>query len=58
MKDSDSPNQPTAASALARFEEICTTLKEEDLERQVEAIRWIFGEWILAIFSYIHAHLL
>jgi len=44
MKDSDSPNQPTAASALARFEEICMTLKQEDFERQVEATRWIFGK--------------
>ena len=58
MKDPDSPNQPTAASSLARFEEICMTLKEEDFERQVEATRWIFGEWVLAIFSHIHAHLL
>jgi len=38
MKNSDSPNQHTAASALAHFEEICMTLKQEDFERQVEAI--------------------
>jgi len=43
MKDSDSPNQPTAASVLARFEEICMSLKQEDVEREVKATRWIFG---------------
>jgi hypothetical protein len=43
MKDSDSPSQPTAASALARFEEICMALRQEDVERTIEATRWISG---------------
>ncbi|KAF8072290.1 hypothetical protein FPV67DRAFT_1484801 [Lyophyllum atratum] len=38
MKDPDS--QITAAGALARFEEICSTLGAEDLQRHVEATRW------------------
>jgi len=43
MQDADSPNQPTAAAALACFEEICGILTGEDLERSVEATRWIAG---------------
>ena len=43
MKDTDSPNQPTATAALAYFEEICGILTEEDLEHSVEATRWISG---------------
>jgi len=44
MKDSDGSSQPTAASALARFDEICMTLRQEDFGRQVEATRWISGK--------------
>jgi len=59
MKDSNRPNQPTATFALARFEEICMTLKQEDFKHQVEAIRWIFSKLILSISSHIHTrHLL
>lgn len=36
MKD-HSPIQPTAASALALFEEVCMCLRPEDFERTVEA---------------------
>ena len=43
MKDTDSPNQPTATAALAYFKEICGILTEEDLEHSVEATRWISG---------------
>jgi hypothetical protein len=53
MKDFDSPTQPTATSALARFEEICMTLRQEDFGRQVEATRWISGKFISPIFGHI-----
>ena len=43
MKDIDSPNQPSAAAALAKYEEICRSLSVEDLERHVEMIRWRDG---------------
>ena len=53
MKDIDSPSQPTAASALVRFEEICMALRQEDYERMVEAVRWHNGILILSNFGHI-----
>ncbi|KAF8891982.1 hypothetical protein CPB85DRAFT_1440922 [Mucidula mucida] len=40
MKDCDSPDQPTAAAALSRYEEICNLLSTDDMHREVEAIWW------------------
>ncbi|KAF8885117.1 hypothetical protein CPB85DRAFT_1442142 [Mucidula mucida] len=40
MKDCDSPDQPTAAAALSRYEEICNLLSTDDMHREVKAIWW------------------
>ena len=51
MKDFDSASQPTAASALARFEEICMALKLEDHL----ATCWLDDKLILPIkYSQLH----
>ncbi|KAF8900797.1 hypothetical protein CPB85DRAFT_1439366 [Mucidula mucida] len=44
MKDSASPTQPSAAAALSRYEEICSSLSTEDLELHVEGRYWLDGE--------------
>ena len=47
MKDKGSPSQPTASIALARYEEICQSLSVEDLQRNVEAVAWRRGSFIV-----------
>ncbi|KAF8881728.1 hypothetical protein CPB85DRAFT_1567343 [Mucidula mucida] len=43
MKDGESEEQPTAAAALSRYNEICSSLSDEDMEREVAAVRWTDG---------------
>ncbi|KAF8881730.1 hypothetical protein CPB85DRAFT_1259065 [Mucidula mucida] len=43
MKDGESEEQPTAAAALSRYNKICSSLCEEDMEREVAAVRWTDG---------------
>ncbi|KAF8885125.1 hypothetical protein CPB85DRAFT_1442148 [Mucidula mucida] len=40
MKDCDHPDQPAAAAALSRYEEICSLLGTNDMHREVKMIRW------------------
>ncbi|KAF8885115.1 hypothetical protein CPB85DRAFT_1566945 [Mucidula mucida] len=44
MKDSASPTQPSAATALSRYEEICSSLSAEDLELDVRGMLWLEGK--------------
>ncbi|KAF8881724.1 hypothetical protein CPB85DRAFT_417608 [Mucidula mucida] len=44
MKEFDSPAQPSAATALSRYEEICGSLSAEDLELEVPGRYWFEGE--------------
>ncbi|KAF8888001.1 hypothetical protein CPB85DRAFT_1334833 [Mucidula mucida] len=43
MKNRDDPHQLTAAAALSRFEEICSSLSTDDMQREVKAIWWTRG---------------
>ncbi|KAF8891973.1 hypothetical protein CPB85DRAFT_1440913 [Mucidula mucida] len=40
MKDCDSPDQPTAAAAFSRYQEICSLLSADDMHLEVKAIWW------------------
>ncbi len=48
MKDSASATQPSAAMALSRYEEICSSLSVEDLELEVPGMLWLEGKYGLA----------
>ncbi len=48
MKDGESEEQPTAAAALSRYNEICSSLSDEDMEREVAAVRWTDGMFNLS----------
>ncbi len=47
MKEFDSPAQPSAATALSRYEEICGSLSAEDLELEVPGRYWFEGKYVI-----------
>ncbi|KAF8915008.1 hypothetical protein CPB85DRAFT_1433210 [Mucidula mucida] len=40
MQNPDDPHQLTAAAALSRYEELCSSLNTDDMQREVKAIWW------------------